>query len=222
MASLQCNTVPMVTVFKNIANILITGGDFFFFGNQSENLVLVAFVIMLSGAVAPAWKNISITVMGIFCMTANCVATASYVLHMKFATQHVKLSKFGMVYVNNVLCVAFLLPAAFLMGELDLFLRLPGVHTQEYFLKYIFAGYLGIFLNFASLSCVAATGPTTYAIVGSVKKVPVAFLGYALFDSIISKETWCYIAVSLCGGFLYSYAKVVSSQKNTTQKKEAK
>jgi GDP-mannose transporter len=108
------------------------------------------------------------------------------------------------------------------MGEVDLFLQSPGVHTQGYLIKNVFAGFIGFFLNFASLSCVAATGPTTYAIVGSVNKVPVAFLGYALFDSIITKETWGYIGVSLCGGFLYSYAKIASSRANAAQKHEAK
>lgn len=222
MASLQTNTVPMVTVFKNITNILTTGGDFFFFGNRSENLVLVAFGVMLSGAVAAAWNDINITAAGVFWMAANCVSTSGYVLYMKHATQHVKLSKFGMVYVNNVLCVVFLLPAAYLMGEISLFLQSDGVHTRDYFTKNVFAGFIGFFLNFASLNCVAATGPTTYAIVGSINKVPVAFLGYALFDSLITKETWGYIGVSMCGGFLYSYAKVSSSRKNAAARQEAK
>jgi GDP-mannose transporter len=222
MASLQTNTVPMVTVFKNVTNILTTGGDYFFFGNQSENLVFVAFGVMLAGAVAAAWNDINITGLGLFWMAANCVSTSGYVLYMKHATQHVKLSKFGMVYVNNVLCVVFLLPAAFLMGEISRFMASPGIHTSDYLFKNIFAGFIGFFLNFASLNCVAATGPTTYAIVGSVNKVPVAFLGYVLFDSIISKETWCYIGVSMCGGFLYSYAKVYSTAKKAVTSQEAK
>jgi GDP-mannose transporter len=222
MASLQTNTVPMVTVFKNVTNILTTGGDYFFFGNQSENLVFVAFGVMLAGAVAAAWNDINITALGLFWMAANCVSTSGYVLYMKHATKHVKLSKFGMVHVNNVLCVVFLLPAAFLMGEISRFMASPGIHTSDYLFKNIFAGFIGFFLNFASLNCVAATGPTTYAIVGSLNKVPVAFLGYVLFDSIISKETWCFIGVSMCGGFLYSYAKVYSTEKKAVISQEAK
>jgi GDP-mannose transporter len=222
MASLQTNSVPMVTVFKNVTNILTTGGDYFFFGNRSENLVFVAFGVMLTGAVAAAWNDINITGLGLFWMAANCVSTSGYVLYMKHATQHVQLSKFGMVHVNNVLCVVFLLPAAYFMGEISLLRNSPGIHTSDYFFKNIFAGFIGFFLNFASLNCVAATGPTTYAIVGSVNKVPVAFLGYVLFDSIITKETWFYIGVSMCGGFLYSYAKVYSTQKKAETLQQAK
>lgn len=36
-------------------------------------------------------------------MSANCFATASYVLTMKFATRTMKLPKFGMVFYNNLL-----------------------------------------------------------------------------------------------------------------------
>merc|ERR1719203_1942466 len=74
---------------------------------------------------------------------------------------------------------------------------------------------LVFFLNFASLNCVSVTGPTTYAIVGSLNKIPTTILGWLLFDSVITGETWFFIAVSMCGGFIYSYAKIKESkQKN--------
>lgn len=213
MASLQNNSVPMVTVFKNITNVLTTGGDYIFFGNKPEAMVVAAFGIMLFGAVAAAWNDVSVSGAGLFWMGANCVSTAGYVLYMKFATVNVKLTKFGMVHVNNVLCVAFLFPAALLMGEVTTYLKADAIHTADYFVKNIFAGFIGFFLNFSSLSCVQATGPTTYAIVGSLNKVPVAFLGYVLFDSVITFDTWCYIGVSMCGGFLYSYAMIEKSRR---------
>ena len=215
MASLQTNSVPMVTVFKNITNILTTFGDYVYFGNKPDGLVIAAFGVMLFGALAAAWNDMTISTVGLFWMAANCVSTAGYVLYMKFATVHVKLTKFGMVYVNNVLCVVFLLPAAYFKGEIVTFFNTTAIHTMDYFVKNIFAGFVGFFLNYASLSCVQATGPTTYAIVGSMNKIPVAFLGYALFDSVITYDTWCYIGVSMAGGFLYSYAQLRKPHKHS-------
>jgi GDP-mannose transporter len=174
---------------------------------------------MLSGAVAAAWNDLEIKPLGIFWMICNCLSTSGYVLYMKFATKHVKLSKFGMVFYNNVLCTAFLLPVAMAMGQTTLFFTTPAIHTPDYAWKNMFAGLVGFFLNFASLNCVSVTGPTTYAIIGSLNKIPVAFLGYALFDNIISDETWFFIAVSMAGGFLYSYAKLRSSSQRTSHTK---
>ena len=127
-----------------------------------------------------------------------------------------------MVFVNNVWCVLFLLPVAAVSGEVAIFMRSPSIHTVDYFLKNAFAGFVGFFLNFASLNCVAAAGPTTYAIVGSLNKVPVALLGFFFFRSPMTNETAFFICVSLCGGFLYSYAKILSSQQRAAANQEAK
>eukprot|EP00980_Cylindrotheca_fusiformis_P013458 scaffold3437_cov113-Cylindrotheca_fusiformis.AAC.25 len=220
MASLQHNSVPMVTIFKNITNIITTIGDYYCFGSTSETLVIVAFGIMLGGAVMAAWNDISVSATGLFWMMLNCFSCSGYVLYMKFATKTVKLSKFGMVFYNNLLCIFFLLPAAYAMGEVQLFLQTEAIHTPDYLQKNAFAGLVGFLLNFASLHCVSLTGPTTYAIIGSINKVPIAILGYFLFDNKISNETWFFISISMAGGFLYSYAKLQTahSKKETSRK----
>lgn len=222
MVSLETNSVPMVTVFKNVTNIITTAGDYVFFGSKPEGMAVAAFAVMFLGAVAAAQNDIHVTATGLFWMVANCMATSSYVLYMKYATQNIQLSKFGMVFVNNVLCVALLLPVAFLNGEITTFLNAKQVHTFDYASKNAFAGFVGFFLNFASLHCVSVTGPSTYAIVGSLNKIPVAILGYLIFDSVIDSKTWFFISVSLCGGFLYSYAKIRSAGQRAAQSQEAK
>jgi GDP-mannose transporter len=217
MASLQHNSVPMVTVFKNITNLIIAVGDYFWFGTTVDRLILASFAIMLGGALAAAWNDLSMTFLGFFWMACNCVSTAGYVLYMKFATQHVKISKFGMVYVNNVLCAALLLPVAMMQGQMRLLVVTRALHSSTYFFQNIFAGTVGFFLNFASLNCVQATGPTTYAIVGSLNKVPVTLLGYFMFDNLINRETWICIVVSLTGGFIYSFAKLKEESSSSSQ-----
>ncbi len=216
MASLQYNSVPMVTIFKNVSNITTSIGDYYFFGNKPENLVILAFGIMLLGAIAAASNDISVTPVGLLWMALNCLSSSGYVLYMKRATEEIKLTKFGMVFYNNVLCVCFLLPAAIAMGQTTLLWESDALHTSDYFLVNLSAGMVGFLLNFASLQCVDAAGPTTYVTIGSLNKIPVAFLGYWLFDAAISQETWFFILVSMCGGFLYSYAKLQSSASKRT------
>jgi len=218
MGSLQFNSVPMVTIFKNVSNITTAVGDYYCFGNKPEPLVVVAFGIMLSGAVAAAKNDTTINLSGVVWMVCNCFASSGYVLYMKHATEKVNLSKFGMVFYNNVLCVIFLLPVAAMMGQTKVFFTTPAIHTPDYAMKNLFAGLVGFLLNFASLTCVAVSGPTTYVTIGSLNKIPVAILGYYIFDSIISQETWFFIAVSMCGGFLFSFAKLQSSSSPRTNR----
>lgn len=215
MASLQHNTVPMVTVFKNVTNIFITAGNLYFFSAVEGPLVFVAFGVMVLGALLAAWKDVYISFIGLFWMLANCLATAGYVLYLKYATKNIKLSKFGMVFYNNTLCTFFLLPAASMMGEVRVFINTPALHTIDYFLKNFAAGFVGFFLNFASLNCVSVAGPTTYAIIGSLNKIPTSIFGWILFDSTISSDTWFFISVSMFGGFIYSYSKIIDSGKKS-------
>jgi GDP-mannose transporter len=108
------------------------------------------------------------------------------------------------------------------MGEVHLFTATSALHTGDYALKNFFAGFVGFFLNFASLNCVQATGPTTFAIVGSLNKIPVSILGYLLFDNLISKETWFFISVAMSGGFLYSYAKLQTSRLKALERLDSR
>lgn len=215
MASLEHNSVPMVTVFKNITNIMTTCGDFVLYGAKIEPLVVAAFGIMLAGAVMAARNDAEVTQAGLFWMLANCVCTSGYVLYLKYATKSVKLSKFGMVFYNNVLCTLFLFPVTLLNGEFHTFTTTPALHTVDYAAKNAFAGFVGFFLNFASLNCVSQTGPTTYAMIGSLNKIPIAIFGYFIFDNVISEETWTFISISLLGGILYTIAKLREGKRKS-------
>ena len=212
MASLEHNSVPMITVFKNISNITTAVGEQIFFGTKIELLVGLAFAVMIGGASLAAINDVSTSGVGLFWMVANCLSTSGYLLYMKHLIQTIEISKFGMVFYNNLLCTLFLLPPAFMTGEFSLFLKSTQIHSLEYFTKNLFAGFVGFFLNFASLNCVSVTGPTTYAMVGSFNKIPTTFLGYMFFDETISYETWIFISVALCGSFLYTTAKLKSSR----------
>mmetsp|Transcript_25094 Transcript_25094/g.57651 ORF Transcript_25094/g.57651 Transcript_25094/m.57651 type:complete len:199 (-) Transcript_25094:257-853(-) len=175
---------------------------------------------MLIGAVAASRNDMETSFVGLFWMLFNCFSTTGYVCYMRYATQTIKLSKFGMVYINNVLCVLFLVPVAFFKGEIKLFAISTALHTWDYGFKNFFAGFVGFFLNTASLHCVSVTGPTTYAIVGSLNKVPVTFLGWFLFKEQLSPKTWFFVSISLVGGFLYTFAKIRSKKKSDHDNKQ--
>ena len=100
-------------------------------------------------------------------------------------------------------------------GEVNTFLKTKAIHTVDYMAKNSFAGFVGFFLNFASLNCVESTGPTTHAIVGSMNAIPATILGWLIFDNVITTQTWFFISLSLLGGFLFSYAKIYTKRNET-------
>lgn len=107
----------------------------------------------------------------------NCLCTAGYVLYMKHATKTVRLSKFGMVFYNNLLSLPILLGGALLRGEFPTLLAADELHTVPYLTLSLYAGLVGFFLNLATLWCVSNNSATTYAVVGALNKVPLAIVG---------------------------------------------
>jgi GDP-mannose transporter len=55
---------------------------------------------------------------------------------------------------------------------------------------------------------VGATSATTYAIVGTLNKIPVTVIGYFVFNAKISNEGLIFVALASAGGLLYGYAKL--------------
>ena len=203
-------SVPMITVFKQLANLLTVSGEWYFFGKRISSGVLLSFATMILGAAMAAWHDMEFSVSGYFWQGANCFCTSAYVLYLKYATKTVKLPKFGMVFYNNLLSLPMLLVIAIANNEpAALWVAYKkGLLDGKFFAVNAFAGSIGFLLNLASVWCVQSTSATTYAIVGALNKVPVTFLGWLLFHTYISHDMAVYISVSLAGGFLYSFEQL--------------
>ncbi|KAG5175046.1 hypothetical protein JKP88DRAFT_351682 [Tribonema minus] len=304
--ALKWMNVPMVTVFKNLTNVIIVWGDWHFYNQSVTLLILASLGVMVFGAALAGKDDMESNAWGYIWMSANCVTTASYILYMKYATRSIKLTRFGMVFYNNLLGFVLLAPVALaasevtgalcalqsvdvgvplthsanedlwftggkeirlgevigavarpdlwtllgevtgviarpdlwasasLSGEVTGIIARPDLWTSASFMGLnLFAGAAGFCLNFASLWCVGATSATTYAIVGSVNKVPMMVLGWMLFKSPIvpmmvlgwmlfkspiTAQSALYMTISLTGGFMYSWAKVRQAPQAATER----
>ena len=204
--SLVYNNVPMVTVCKNLTNLVTIAGDFWFFGESAGVLTIVAVMVMVSGAVFAGYNDLGFSMIGYFWMVANCLSTSGYVLYMRFASTTIKLPKFGMVFYNNLLSMAILAPLIVMMGELPALMD-PEIMTPSFIAANCAAGFLGFYLNFASLWAVSTTSASTYAIMGSLNKVPITILGFFLFDAPLTQDGVWGIIIATVGGFVYAYSK---------------
>eukprot|EP01048_Picozoa_sp_COSAG05_P029414 COSAG05_NODE_9661_length_609_cov_1.015686_1_plen_136_part_00 len=119
---------------------------------------------------------------------------------MNGKSKTVALTKFGMVYYNNLLSLPICLPIAFMMGEFPAVLSaslLNDENAQGFMLCAFFSGVVGFVLNLASLWCNQSVTATTYAVVGAMNKIPLLVLGAVLFANTITSQQWLYISVSM-------------------------
>jgi GDP-mannose transporter len=208
--SLVYVSVPMVTITKNLSNIITVFGEWYLFGEPLSFLTLLSVLIMVVGAALAGVNDLEFNFLGYVWMAINCAFTAGYVLYMRYASTSIKLPRFGMVYYNNLLSMALLLPVCVMRSEFSAFFD-PDIMTLPFLASNIVAGVLGFYLNFASLWCVSATNATTYAIVGSLNKVPITVLGFLLFNAKMTSEGVVFISLATAGGFLYAYSKLPSN-----------
>eukprot|EP00622_Pseudochattonella_farcimen_P003574 FR738779.1.p1 GENE.FR738779.1~~FR738779.1.p1 ORF type:complete len:161 (+),score=11.58 FR738779.1:49-483(+) len=134
---------------------------------------------------------------------------------MRRVTRSVEVSKFSAVLFNNALCFFFLVSIATSTGELSnavTSFRASRALNYRYILLNGFTGCTAFVLNFASMWCIGTTSATTYAIIGSLNKVPIALLGYIMFQTAISREGAIFVGLSMLGGFMYSHAKIMESR----------
>jgi len=72
----------------------------------------------------------------------------------------------------------------------------------------VWSGFASFFLSLTSFWAVRVTSPTTYSVVGSLNKIPLAILGYLFFESNMSTLGMLSVGVGLGSAFLYTYAKL--------------
>jgi GDP-mannose transporter len=201
MVALHYNTLSMIIVSRNVANLVLMIGDYIAFRQYPDIYVATIYNLLLAGAIIAALQQhtFSVTRTGLIWMMANCFCTAAYILCMKHIITTTTTSAtagtystypsssscnhnhgslpltqpqasgplsgsarkstgmipvYSIIYIHNALCIVFLLPAAYMMGEISLFAASTAIHTTEYASKTVIAGILCFIFNYALLNCV--------------------------------------------------------------------
>lgn len=219
--------IHIVTVFKNVTNIIIVFGEWRLFGEKVGVLVLASLGIMLMGAVMSSYSDVGggknaspSTLAGYLWMFLNCAATAGYVLYMRYATakSSLKISKFGMAFYNNLISLPLLAPPMILNGEAFTVWSNPLLGNFNFAVLLFLSGVVGVGLNLASFWCVSSTSATTYATVGGLNKIPTTFIGVLLLGETLKSDTAIYVTFGMVGGILYGYAKFKEGEEAKRRK----
>jgi GDP-mannose transporter len=81
--------VAMVTVLKNLTNIMTAGGDYFFYGRIYSMGVWAAMGLMIISALCGGFTDLTFNLMGYIWQFVNCACTAAYSLYLRGAMDRV-------------------------------------------------------------------------------------------------------------------------------------
>ncbi|KAK6141759.1 hypothetical protein DH2020_024502 [Rehmannia glutinosa] len=196
MFSLKYINVAMVTVLKNVTNVMTAVGEMYLFNKHHDNRVWAALFLMIISAISGGITDLSFHAIGYTWQFINCFLTASYSLTLRRVMDTAKqVTKSGDLnaVLNEPLCT---------------FASRPLLRMPTFWLVMTFSGFLGLAISFTSMWFLHQTGATTYSLVGSLNKIPLSVAGILLFKVPTSLENSASIFFGLLAGVLFARAKM--------------
>ena len=207
--------VPMATVLKNLTNLITISGDYVFYGRTYGCALWSAMGLVVLSAICGAATDLAFNAYGYIWQLINCFFTAAYQLYLRGVMDKVvgmtqdkaKMDEFSMVFYNNFLSLPVLAVLIVYQGELKGLQDDAGLHNPR-FIFAAMASALGSFgISFASLWFLSCTTATTYGLVGSLNKVPIAILGLMAFHVPATLQNMLSVLTGLVAGILFVIAK---------------
>lgn len=118
-----------------------------------------------------------------------------------------KMETHNEVYLNNALSIPFVVGLMFLFGETTLVREDPALRNSAFLAVALVSCGLAFSISYAALWFLSTTTPTTYSLVGSLNKIPVAIVGIVLFRAQTTVANLASIGVGLLAGVLFVKAK---------------
>ncbi|PHZ16759.1 GDP-mannose transporter [Rhizopus microsporus ATCC 52813] len=222
--ALQYLPIPVYTIFKNLTIILIAYGEVLWFGGSVSSLMMLSFALMTLSSVIAGWNDVfnaldsvlNVTlaeakiIVGYFWMAVNCLSSAAFVLYMRKRIKLTNFKDFDTVYYNNLLSIPLLLLPSLLLENWsieNLEFNFPPEERQARIWAMIFSGVSAFGMSYASAWCVRTTSSTTYSMVGSLNKLPIAISGIVFFGDKATFGNVTAIFMGFVAGIVYSYAK---------------
>ncbi|GAB4847766.1 GDP-mannose transporter gonst1 [Ancistrocladus abbreviatus] len=219
MFSLKYINVAMVTVLKNVTNVITAVGEMYLFNKHHDNRVWASLFLMIISAICGGITDLSFHAIGYAWQIVNCFLTASYSLTLrrimdtaKQVTLSGNLNEFTMVLLNNTLSLPLGLLLIFSFNEVDYLCQTPLLRSPVFWLVMTLSGFLGLAISFTSMCFLHQTGATTYSLVGSLNKIPLSVAGIFLFKVPTTLENSTSIFFGLLAGVFFARAKLKKPQ----------
>jgi len=159
----------MVTILKNMTNIITAIGELYIFRKSQNKKVWAALFLMIVSAVCGGITDLSFHLIGYTWQILNCFLTAGYSLTLrrlmdtaKQSTKSGSLNEVSMVLLNNALSIPFAIILVVIFDEWEYVCQAEVTREPMFWVVATASGLLGLAISFSSVWFLHQTGPTTY------------------------------------------------------------
>ena len=121
------------------------------------------------------------------------------------------------MFYNNLLSIPVLVIGSLFLEDWsseNLNKNFPAETRNSLLIGMIYSGLAAIFISYCSAWCIRVTSSTTYSMVGSLNKLPIAISGLIFFDAPVTFGSVAAIAIGFVSGLVYTFAKIRQSDKS--------
>lgn len=218
--ALRMVTVPTVIVFRNLNSLIVALGERLLLGQRIRSQTVVALCVILAGFTLYANTDISYHPTGYMWLAANLFFTCAYALVAKGTSQRLGHSPLTYSYFNNAISVVLLAPPILWSED-------PAA-TAEYLLapdnsrallQVLVTMVIGVGISLAGFFLQSRVTATTFQVINNINKVPLILLSFVLFDQNLSAVSIAGLALSSCGGMMYSWSRLAGGPAGDKPKK---
>jgi GDP-mannose transporter len=220
--------VAMVTVLKNLTNFAVITCDYVFFGKRYGLGVWATLLLMAASALAAGATDLAFDANGYAWQMANNAFTAAYSLALRGVIVRTTaltrgssssstagaagsgggaVDELGMVVYNNLLSVPMIAALALASGDLRSLASEPALRSPGFVAAALTSAVLSFLISVASMWFLSCTTATTFSLVGSLNKIPLALLGMMLFRAPTSINNLASVLLGLAAGAAFAHAK---------------
>ncbi|KAJ1851490.1 GDP-mannose transporter into the lumen of the Golgi [Coemansia sp. RSA 638] len=215
--ALEYLNVPLFTVFKNLTIIAVAYGEKWVFKAAVTSLMLVSFGMMVMSSMVGAWNDMTFNGWGYFWMSTNCLASATFVIHMRKVIKQVNFQDFDTVYFNNLLTLPLYVVLSLVQedwsGFVDYYSDKANAVELNSFARGIFISGIAAFaISYCSPWCLRTTSSTTYSMIGALNKLPIALFAMMWFPDPVTAGGVMAVLLGFGAGLVYTHAKNVQKQ----------
>lgn len=201
------------------------------FGGRVTTLMMASFMLMALSSIIAAQADYSSTSSsdekrantsaGYMWMMLNCLSSATFVIFMRYTIRQstpgvMPFRDFDTVFYNNLLTAPMFILMSLLGadGQLSDFFTYysepeNAAEKTSLIWSLLFSGVSAFWISYASAWCMRVTNSTTYSMVGSLNKLPIAISGLLVFkDTDITFGSVGSIILGFVSGILYTIAKL--------------
>lgn len=210
--------VAMVTVLKNLTNFLVIFGDLYFFNKHYSTGVWATLFLMLASAICSAATDLAFDAVGYTWQMVNNFFTAAYSLWLRHVITQMAVithkqggtDELGMVVFNNLLSIPMIFALIFFTGEAGRLGQESALSERAFQIAAVTSAVLSFLISIASMWFLSCTTATTFSLVGSLNKIPLAVLGMLLFKAPTSTNNIISVMIGLAAGVVFAHAKATS------------